>query len=110
MAQPQSFDALPLPRKDFSLGVSSYRVYKDDANYVTVKAQTALEALQASGMPAAHKIEKDSLDLNKVVQPQAWASIKATESEAAKPAAATAPTTEEAKPLSSDDVNQLLKN
>lgn len=111
-----AFEVLPIPRKELSQSaIENYRVYKSANDYVVVPAQTALEALKASGLPVAYKIERDKIDLDKVLTPNAWAtSAKIEEGSGPPPPAATpeitatvsAPATD--TPLSSDDVNKLL--
>lgn len=126
-----AFEKLPLPRKVQAQSSSGkYRVYSDATNFKQVDAASALEALQASGLKEAYRIERDSIN-NKVTietlaeekpaeaakpaQTAAPAASAPAEQTVAAPAAAAAPAAPpEAKPatpqapLSKDDVNKLL--
>lgn len=123
----QSFEELPLPRRDYPGGLAcNYKVYKDPENFVTVTASTALEALQRSGIGAAYKIMRDSIDYNKVLDLEDWfapapqpegeagsvqapnAQLAAQQDPAQATAEATSAASQEEAVLSSEDVNNLL--
>lgn len=131
----EAFENLPLPRKDFGQDMTNhYRVYKDARNYIVIKAGTALEALQSSGVGMAYKIERDAIDLNRVLAPDAWTKqplpkeITTNSSvdneapvaaqplqDASSPTATPVPSVQQAtaekpaQPLSNEDVDKLLK-
>lgn len=110
----ESFEALPIPRKDPSrTGNARYRVYKDADNFSLVVAETALEALKASGLEQAYRVERDSIDSVAVLDMKAWAALTEMADKpapAASPDAAAAPPPKAEDPLSNDDVNKLLNN
>lgn len=87
MTTASTFETLPIPQKGTppTLAGSSYRVYKDAKEFVTVKAATALEAFEASGLKEAYKIERDRLDSHAVIGSGSW-----KEKDAAPPPAAAA--------------------
>jgi hypothetical protein len=74
MANPDSFESLPIPRKALAQATvaGSYRVYKDADNHIVVKAHSALEALSTSGIDIAYKIERDTVSRSGVLDPKAW--------------------------------------
>lgn len=110
------FVPLDLPKKGVAPAEGRYRVYKDAKDFTVHEAKSALEALQASGLKTAHRIERDSalasnlVDLKKIA-----AEAPPPAAAAAAPAAATPPAAEEVKPgatdqnLSGDQVDKLLK-
>ena len=112
----------------------NYRVYKDAGNYITVEADSALEALKRCGLQNVYRIERDAIYLTNVLNvgallsnPPPAAAVVAAEAPAAAPAAPTPPTAEaqassapaaEAPvadapaadvPLSTSDVDKLLQ-
>ena len=109
----KQFTPLDLPKKGVAPADGRYRVYKDAKEFTVVEAPSALQALQASGLKTAFRIERDGalasnlIDLKKL--PEAPAAKPA---EAAKPAA---PAAEEVKPgetdkaLSGEQVDKLLQ-
>ena len=125
---PEAFETLPIPRKDLPQLGTRYRVYKDPENFILVEAASALEALKACGMEPVHRIERDTIHLNNVLNVQALAEAPAAAAPptaetpaatatppptaetpaAAPPPAATPPA--DAAPLSPEDVNKLLQN
>src|SRR5690349_19824728 len=102
-----NFEALSLPQKQLPQSIAGrYRVYSDAANFVTVEAANAHEALKASGMQKACRIERDTallsgiVDLDKLCVPagaSAAASAAAKPETAAPPEAAATTTAEAAK-------------
>lgn len=94
-ASSTSFQTLPIPQKGIPQTlVGSYRVYKDAKEFVTVKAATALEAFESSGLKEAYKIERERLDAYAVLGVSSWKKDEAAKPEAdaaAKPADAAAP-------------------
>jgi hypothetical protein len=126
MTQPSQvdFEIMPITKCDIPrLLEGSYRVYKSYREYVVVSAESALEALQLSGLDNVHKIERESMDNISVLSASAWHEKKAvpanltgqpaekkdtilvTVPESMPPAAAEPP-----QELSDDEVNKLLKN
>ena len=121
-----AIEILPLPRKDFPMAnASQYRVYTDEAHFTIVQALSALEALRTSGVWSPYKIERESLDLTQVFNPQHWFSDMPAAPAVSEPAAAVevpsantepvvAASEEVAEksvvelPLSNDDVDKLL--
>lgn len=124
-----------IPRREMPhLLAGHYRVYKDEKNYATVKAESALEALQITGMKQAYRIEREALYTNNVLSlsalqqsaeiaetiaaasAAALAAVTATDAatettpavaEVVVPPAAVPPAS---GPLSSDQVDQLMKS
>lgn len=117
-----SFEALPMPRKDIPQPeAGSYRVYKNINDYIVVEAGSALEALQASGMDAVYKVQRESLDSVRVLSLSAWSAMAAKEAadqttpaaqaDQKTPVADKAPAQAHASAeLSSDEVNKLLNS
>ena len=123
------FEELVIPRRELPKLGGRYRVYKDVGNYITVEAASALEAFKQSGMPQAHRIQRDAIYLTNVLNLEALSQTPApsvappAETAAAAPdpaeaAPAAAPAAPEGKstvppatetPLSSGDVDKLLK-
>lgn len=112
-----------MPRKDIPQPASgSYRVYSNAKEFVVVNASSALEALQASGVQSAYKIERESIDYVHVLSPSAWSnsasaqvpvpnSVAAEAKETVFIPEATAQVSKDAEaPLSNDDVNKLLNS
>lgn len=102
MAGAAPFETLPIPQKSSPASFSgSYRVYKDAKEFVTVKAATALEAFEASGLKEAHRIERERLDGHAVLGSGSWkanADTKLDGSAEAAPAVASAPAAADAAP------------
>ncbi len=126
-----AFEALPMPRKNVpQLFGGSYRVYRSSRDFVVVEADSALEALERSGLHSAVKIERESMDNISVLSAAAWRtgvlSTPPVQPAAPTEAAPAADSMQEAKdtilldvpqtvpageqPLSNDDVEKLLKN
>jgi hypothetical protein len=134
MKQNEEFEELSIPRKELPRLANHYRVYKDEKDYITVEAESALEALNKSGLHKAHRIERNAIFLANVLNlealsnrpasvakeavetPAAEASAPVTpetqqpaaEAVAATPATDTPAVAAEA-PLSNSDVDKLLK-
>lgn len=127
------FKDIALPKKGLpDASKMRYRVYKDEKEFVTVEAENAKAALQASGFGKALRIERENIlrvnilpfalaDKEEKGAPkdapatqEAAASQKPVEQQAtAQPTeqpAAEPPKAETGAPLSSDDVNNLLKS
>jgi hypothetical protein len=108
----KEFTPLDLPKKGVSPTESRYRVYKDAKEFSVVDAPSALQALQASGLKTAYRIERDSIFAGNLVDLKKLPDAPPPAA-AAAPAAPAAP--EEAKPaepdkgLSGAEVDQLLK-
>jgi len=67
------FEVMPMPRKDApQLFGGSYRVYKSPRDYIVVSADSALSALQLSGLESAYKIERESMDNISVLSAASW--------------------------------------
>jgi len=67
--EPPIFEELPLPRRELPKFMGThYRVYSDDTNFVAVKASNALEALKASGLENACRIQRDTILLHRIVE------------------------------------------
>ncbi|MDX2113709.1 MAG: hypothetical protein SFW63_08275 [Alphaproteobacteria bacterium] len=120
-----------MPRKNVpQLFGGSYRVYRSSRDFVVVEADSALEALERSGLHSAVKIERESMDNISVLSAAAWRtgvfSAPPAQTPAPTDAAPAAASAQEAKdtilldvpqtapaadqPLSNDDVEKLLKN
>jgi hypothetical protein len=96
-ASARSFEALSIPRQGLAPAVtnSSYRIYKDADNHVVIQAPSALEALQASGVTTAYKIQRETVSRSTVVAPNDWPKSVPVE---AAPAATDAPAAENPPP------------
>lgn len=104
--KPHSFESLLLPQKGPPQGFSvRYRVYKNGKEFMHVDAGTALEALKASGLTEAYKIERDTIDAATVIDTSTWVN-PAVDAATQQPVQENAP----ASPLSHDEVNKLLNN
>jgi hypothetical protein len=71
----------------FGLDEGVYKIYKTPAEFISVKAKTALEAIKNCGVESIYRVERDSLDKNYVLDLG-----KAAEMLLGQPAAATAAT------------------
>jgi hypothetical protein len=119
----EEFASLELPHKDVPhLMGSHYRVYSDYNNYKVIAAESALEALQASGIEKPYKVERDTillynlLNLGNNVSPDAVsamppandtqpAAVAPTETQQDAPANVDVPAAE----LSNNDIDKLLQ-
>jgi hypothetical protein len=123
----QAFEALPMPRKDIPQPATGrYRIYKDARQYITVDADSALEALQQSGVGNAVKIERESIDYIRVMHASEWSNMDMPQTMAPQaqpmpqvvPENMPAPQATAAEPqaiasdapLSNDDVSKLLNS
>lgn len=99
-----TFETIPLPRKNGINESGKYRVYKDSAEFMLVPAETALEAMKASGLATVHKIERDAIDFNKVMNPKFSVDVLLGEKKEAAPApdAAAAPAPIETAPAAAE--------
>lgn len=124
----RTFESLSLPHKEVPHLVGTrYRVYSDSKNYTLVEAGSALEAIQASGMKNVHKVLRDTIMLNTLLDvatvtgsatppmPQVSKSMAdnaentAQGEEGAGSIAAAAAAAADAKALSNDEVDKLLE-
>lgn len=121
------FEELVIPRKELPKLTSHYRVYSDATNFIVVEAENAIAAMKASAMQQVYRIVRDSIYLAPVLNleklannpppaaaaeqaPPAAAATDAAappQEAAAAPAPASAPAAE--TPLSTADVDKLLK-
>lgn len=111
-AMKRPFEPIKLPRKNPS-AKESYRVYSDAANFKLVEAANAAEALKASGLTEARRIERYTPKLQAVLESGIFSAVAADPVTLAAPAAATEPATakspENTAPLSSEEVSKLLQ-
>ncbi len=113
----QEFQPLELPRKGLPPSNNQYRVYKDEKEFNIVEAASALEALKASGLQKAHRIQRESIlehtliDLKKLGvtegTPSGTEDIKPP-GETSVPAAAEAKPADGEKPLTGEQVDKLM--
>lgn len=108
-AMKHPFEPIKLPKKTPSQQ-HGYRVYSAPGQFKLVTAENAAEALKASGLAEAWRIERYAPTLQAVLDSQIFSEVAATPP-AAKTADAPAPAEPKPAadaPLSSDDVNKLL--
>lgn len=56
----EGFQPLPFPCRSFvGGGASHYRVYSSATEFVSVEAETAVEALKSSGVPTPLRIQRE---------------------------------------------------
>lgn len=68
--QTPNFEELPLARANVQLSlVSQYRIYSDHKNFKLVQADSAVTALEQSGMKTVYKIEREALHKNTLLTP-----------------------------------------
>ncbi len=68
--QPGNFEQLPLARAEMPILVAgNYRVYSDARQFTRVQADSAVHALEASGLMSAVKIEREALHKNTLIPP-----------------------------------------
>ena len=63
------FEALAVPKKQFSGGYNKYRVYKTATDFIEVSATTVKEALETSGVKDALKVEVKFVSSLSVIDP-----------------------------------------
>jgi hypothetical protein len=70
--QPQSaFESLPLAKTAGNDALEGmYRVYTDEKNYISIQANSALNALEQSGLQSAIRIERETLHKNNLLKPK----------------------------------------
>lgn len=113
--QGTGFEHLPMARASVpDVLMGQYRVYSSRSDFSTVTADSALQALEMSGLGRAYKIERHSMLAANVIAPSFWSDEKpvlTSSAEAApQPAIAPAETIEIAveAPLSNNDIDKLL--
>jgi hypothetical protein len=66
----EPFEQLPLARTELPMALEGqYRVYSDHKNFKLVQAISAVNALEASGLEQAFKIERESLSKSTLIKP-----------------------------------------
>jgi len=127
-----TFESLPLPNKDLS-GISRnrYRVYSSPGQYVMVEAPNAKLALEASKVEKPYRVERDVVNFHNLVQLDDLTKATTDMERMDKPAetphvaeyvtapvetppepelpAEVKPEAKEDAPLSTEDVDKLLK-
>ncbi len=67
---PENFEQLPLARTGIALAQAcQYRIYTDAKNFTRVEADSAVSALELSGLSNVIKIERESLHKNTLITP-----------------------------------------
>ena len=65
-----NFEQLPLARADVRLSlVGQYRIYTDGKNFKLVEADSAVHALEQSGLDKAFKIEREAWHKTALITP-----------------------------------------
>lgn len=65
-----SFEQLPLARTTMQMSLAGqYRIYTDHKNFKLVQADSAVNALEQSGIARAFKIERETLYKNTLIAP-----------------------------------------
>jgi hypothetical protein len=79
-----NFEQLPLARANMPVSlVGQYRIYTDHKNFTMVEAESAVGALEASGLQKAFKIEREALHKVSLIAPKFNVAIAAAEATAA---------------------------
>jgi len=77
MKKKHEFEELSLPRRSVTdILVSRYRVYKDPDNYTLVDADNAQDAIKNCGMEKVHRIERDSIYLDNILNMKVLAPVQ----------------------------------
>jgi hypothetical protein len=93
------FESLPLPRKEMTVTAASrYRIYDNVDHFTTVTANTALEAIQSSGLKKVYKIQRDRLDDVNILEMEFWKREDTQKQEQAAPQAGETPAAAEPPP------------
>lgn len=95
---PGNFEQLPLARAPMPPSLAGqYRIYTDYKNFTRIEAESAVHALEMSGLQKAFKIERESISKVSLILPKlasAVGEVAAAAAEAvAAPAASEAPAT-----------------
>ena len=78
MNQPSSaanFEDIAIPSKDIPYEGKRYRVYKNEREFILVNAASALEAIRNSGIQNIYKLDLESLDKMRVMDPAKSAEV-----------------------------------
>lgn len=87
---PGNFEQLPLAKAPMpAMLAGQYRVYTDYKNFTRIEAESAVHALEMSGLQKAFKIERETMNKISLILPKLAAAVEAVTAPATPEAPAT---------------------